>query len=140
MIDGKTFLEKFDYASFIVMTSSDLRNHLLGITPQKRKLCSVAENGRDLDLRAVTSDIPANDFQIPQHQAIDRRGTQMMLWFVRAIVARAVRSRKGYAVPYDALIPNPDGSATQFQLRFLDISNPSRPGPDLPDPLYRTGS
>ncbi|KRX33341.1 hypothetical protein T05_14582 [Trichinella murrelli] len=31
-------------------------------------------------------------------------------------------------------IPNPDGSATQFQLRFLDISNPSRPGPDLPDP------
>ncbi|KRZ58968.1 hypothetical protein T02_12482 [Trichinella nativa] len=27
-----------------------------------------------------------------------------MLWFVRAIVARAVRNRKGYAVPYDALI------------------------------------
>ncbi|KRX51627.1 hypothetical protein T09_778 [Trichinella sp. T9] len=27
-----------------------------------------------------------------------------MLWFVRAIVARAVRKRKGYAVPYDALI------------------------------------
>ncbi|KRX34736.1 hypothetical protein T05_4635 [Trichinella murrelli] len=44
-----------------------------GLTPQKRKLCAVAANGRELDLRAVTSDIPANDFQIPQHQAIDRR-------------------------------------------------------------------
>ncbi|KRX31740.1 hypothetical protein T05_2393 [Trichinella murrelli] len=65
------------------MTSSDLRNHLLGNcacplllflparvilssllsthTSQKRKLCSVAENGRVLDLRAVTSNIPAND-------------------------------------------------------------------------------
>ncbi|KRY06110.1 hypothetical protein T03_16754 [Trichinella britovi] len=87
----------------------------------------------------------------------------MMLWFVRAIVARAVRNRKGHAVSYDALvilisslspgnhkslnycecgylIPNPDGSATQFQLRFLGISNPSRPGPDAPDPLYQTGN
>ncbi|KRX32824.1 hypothetical protein T09_3694 [Trichinella sp. T9] len=73
-------------------------------TSQKRKLCSVAENGRVLDLRAVTSDIPANDFQMPPHQAIDCRGPQMMLWFVRAIVARAVRKRKGYAEPYDALV------------------------------------
>ncbi|XP_003366613.1 conserved hypothetical protein [Trichinella spiralis] len=39
----------------------------------KRKLCSVVENGRVLDVRAVTSDIPAKDFKIPQHQAIDRR-------------------------------------------------------------------
>ncbi|KRX20656.1 hypothetical protein T07_8956 [Trichinella nelsoni] len=73
-------------------------------TPQKRKLCSVAENGRVLDIRAVTSDIPANDFQIPQQQPVDRKGRQMMLWFERAIVARAVRSRKGYAVTYDALV------------------------------------
>ncbi|KRY06589.1 hypothetical protein T12_6891 [Trichinella patagoniensis] len=100
------FIEKFDYASFILMTSSDLRHHLLRIvrTPQKRKLCSVAENGRVLDLRAVTSDIPANDFQIPQHQAIDRRGPQMILWFVRDTFARAVRYRKGYAAPCDALV------------------------------------
>ncbi|KRX66652.1 hypothetical protein T06_3626, partial [Trichinella sp. T6] len=27
-----------------------------------------------------------------------------MLWVVRAIVARPVRKRKGYAVPYDALV------------------------------------
>ncbi|KRY06428.1 hypothetical protein T01_6781 [Trichinella spiralis] len=53
------------------MTSSYLRHHLLGIrsqqmkiqqTVQKRKLCSVVENGRVLDVRAVTSDIPAKDF------------------------------------------------------------------------------
>ncbi|KRY25903.1 hypothetical protein T01_5941 [Trichinella spiralis] len=31
-------------------------------TVQKRKLCSVVENGRVLDVRAVTSDIPAKDF------------------------------------------------------------------------------
>ncbi|KRX12314.1 hypothetical protein T07_14405, partial [Trichinella nelsoni] len=30
-------------------------------------------------------------------------------------------------------IPNPDGSATQFQLRFLDISNPSRRRLDPPE-------
>ncbi|KRY04425.1 hypothetical protein T12_506 [Trichinella patagoniensis] len=77
---------------------------------------------------------------------------QMMLCFVRAIVARPVRNRKGYAVPYDAprlddlmhvfmiKIPNPVGSATQFQVGYLDISNPSRPGPDAPDPLYQTGN
>ncbi|KRY25382.1 hypothetical protein T03_11611 [Trichinella britovi] len=31
-------------------------------------------------------------------------GPQMMLWFLRAIVARAVRNRKGYAVSYDSLV------------------------------------
>ncbi|KRY04034.1 hypothetical protein T03_947 [Trichinella britovi] len=31
-------------------------------------------------------------------------GPQMMLWFLRAIVARAVRNRKGYAVTYDSLV------------------------------------
>ncbi|KRY05973.1 hypothetical protein T12_595, partial [Trichinella patagoniensis] len=105
------------------MTSSDLRNHFLGIVlsttiiftsttksankdPTVRLLRSgnyapLQKMDAYLDLRAVTSDSPANDFQIPQHQAIDRR---MMLWFVRAIVARAVRNRKGYAVSHDALV------------------------------------
>ncbi|KRY45673.1 hypothetical protein T03_10624 [Trichinella britovi] len=38
------------------------------------------------------------------------------------------------------MIKIPDDSATQFQLRFLDIYNPSRPRPDPPDPLYHTGN
>ncbi|KRX31820.1 hypothetical protein T09_7149, partial [Trichinella sp. T9] len=38
------------------------------------------------------------------------------------------------------MIKIPDGSATQFQLRFLHIYNPSRPRPDPPDPVYHTGS
>ncbi|KRY06321.1 hypothetical protein T12_7661 [Trichinella patagoniensis] len=96
------------------MTSSDLRNHFLGIvlsttiiftstsyfifTVLNPRICTcgcVAAKSANkdptvrllrsgnyaplqkmdayLDLRAVTSDSPANDFQIPQHQAIDRR-------------------------------------------------------------------
>ncbi|KRZ49763.1 hypothetical protein T02_8354 [Trichinella nativa] len=116
----------------------------------------------------------------PWRRPLTLLGPQMMLWFLRAIVARAVRNRKGYAVTYDSLvtlisslspcnhkslnyceygylvtrsqrlgdlmlvfmikIPNPDSSATQFQLRFLEISHPSRPRPDAPDPLYQTGN
>ncbi|KRY06623.1 hypothetical protein T03_7753, partial [Trichinella britovi] len=54
-------------------------------------------------------------------------------------IERVTRSRRLDALMRVFMIKRPDGSATQFQLRFLDIYNPSRPRPDPPDPVYHTG-